>query len=60
MTLVSNFDLSFHSIMEELCENVRSIAHLVIKLQLVKIKELDVCESLNDYVKFGQIYKHTC
>ena len=35
-----------HHAVKELCENCRSIAYLVAKLQLVEVEELDVCGSL--------------
>ena len=46
MSLVSNFDLLFYNAMEGLCEHFRPIACLVVKLQLVKVRKLDVCGSL--------------
>jgi len=46
MPLVSNFFLLFHEHMTKLCENSRSIAWCNIKLQLIKVEELDVCGSL--------------
>ena len=33
--------------MKEVCENCRLIAYSVVKLQVVKIEELDVCGSLD-------------
>ena len=45
MLSASNFDLHFFTVMEALCQTFRSIACWNIMLQLVKVKELDVCGS---------------
>jgi len=52
MSSVPNVALLFHHAIEELCENFSAIAYCVVKLQLVKVKELDVCVSL----VFGHIW----
>ena len=46
MPLVSNFDMVLYYVMKGLCENFRLIACCVVKLQLVKVRKLDVCGSL--------------
>jgi len=46
MLSVSNFHLLFNEHMTKLCENSRSIATHNIKLQLIEVRELDVCGSL--------------
>ena len=56
MPLVSNFDLLLYNAMEELLEKFRSIAYWVVKLQLVKVRKLDVLWK-PCFVKFGYIYR---
>ena len=46
MPLVSKFDLLLYNATEELLEKFRSITYWVVKLQLVKVRKLDVCGSL--------------
>ena len=43
---LAHFDLLLHNAMKTYCENCRSIAYCMVKLQAVKLDELDVCGSL--------------
>ena len=46
MLSVSNLDLLLYNAMKALCENCQSIAYCIVMLQVIKVKELDVCGSL--------------
>ena len=46
MPSTSHLDLYFCNVMEALCKNCMSIAYWKVMLQLVKVKESDVCRSL--------------
>ena len=46
MLSASNVDLLLYNAMNALCESCRSLAYCIVKLQVIKVKELDVCGSL--------------
>ena len=46
MLSLSKVALLLHNAMKSFCENCRSNAYRVVKLQAVKVDELDVCGSL--------------